>query len=288
MDAWPGSSIQAQQGLKHSIRTAYAFNNNAWTPCSYSPCAVFELGELSVVTWNVWFEDFKFETRTREIIRILKELDADFVCLQEVTPRFVQMICDDLWVQKSYCVSDCDGSTVRPYGVMMLTKFKVAEFHNFDFTESMMGRSLLVANYGQRFAVSTSHFESLNFNMNARIEQLRLSTEILRTIDHSIVCGDFNFSSDWMENAHIPEDFIDIWAHLHPEEKGFTMPDCGRFPAWRPDRILLRSLETIIPQEMIRIGEKPLEYPDIPVKERSRFVLTPSDHQGLYCKLKII
>jgi tyrosyl-DNA phosphodiesterase 2 len=229
-----------------------------------------------------------FEKRVFEILRILRNSSADFVCLQEVTKRFVDIVCKDSWIRETYCVSDVDGSTVHPYGVMMMTKHNVEQFYNFAFEESMMDRSLLVAVYDDQFAVSTSHLESLGYNMNARIEQLRLSTEVLQSIDHSVFCGDFNFCSDWMENSHIPEDFKDIWPHLHPQDNGFTMPESGRFSAWRPDRILLRSVQSsIIPLEITRIGETPLDYPEIPAKERSRCVLTPSDHQGLYCKLKI-
>jgi hypothetical protein len=39
---------------------------------------------LKLLTWNIWFDSFHFELRTRAVLQILKESCADFVALQEV------------------------------------------------------------------------------------------------------------------------------------------------------------------------------------------------------------
>lgn len=291
---WPDARLRDQWGSCYSTRHAfsYAWDTGEWSRVNSHSTYISQEQQVTLITWNVWFDKFMFDKRVAEIIRIIVEKDADLVCLQEVTPRFVQFLCKDEEIRKKYVLSDVDGASVNPYGVLMMSKFKVDAFHNFAFPESGMGRSLLCSVFQlegkeSKFAITTSHLESLDYNSNSRIEQMRLSFEILSTFKHSVICGDFNFSSEWLENSHIPSDFIDIWPHLHPEESGFTMPECGRFSAWRPDRILLSSTQ-IIAEEIERIGFDPLDYPEITPRERSRCVLTPSDHQGLYCKFKVL
>lgn len=66
----------------------------------------------------------------------------------------------------------------------------------------------------------------------------------------SIVMGDFNFSDDKEESKLIPDDFVDAWLALRPDEEGFTFNPSTNLAAAlvsqsqkgrRFDRILIRS-----------------------------------------------
>jgi hypothetical protein len=67
----------------------------------------------------------------------------------------------------------------------------------------------------------------------------------------SIIAGDFNFS-DGSEEDQAIEGYVDVWkqgkryfspwAKEEQKKTGYTMPGTPRFPAWRPDHIIYRSL----------------------------------------------
>jgi len=85
-------------------------------------------------------------------------------CLQEVTPKFVkEFLVKDKWITSNYKVSDSDGSTVQPYGVVLLSKHAFDKLY-FVKLPTYMDRSLLVAEYtinSVKFGVATVHLESL-------------------------------------------------------------------------------------------------------------------------------
>lgn len=89
---------------------------------------------LRVVTWNVLFDKHEAETslfegdnaidRWRSLIRQLGVADADLIALQEVTPRFIGLLCESTWVRRKYSVSASveDTSSIEPYGNILLWK----------------------------------------------------------------------------------------------------------------------------------------------------------------------
>jgi hypothetical protein len=40
---------------------------------------------LTLYTHNIWFENFNFSERNENLIKLIEDSDADFICLQEVT-----------------------------------------------------------------------------------------------------------------------------------------------------------------------------------------------------------
>ena len=42
------------------------------------------LKEFSIVTYNVWFDAFQFQTRAKHLFNLLKQSNAHVICLQEV------------------------------------------------------------------------------------------------------------------------------------------------------------------------------------------------------------
>lgn len=54
--------------------------------------------------------------------------------------------------------------------------------------------------------------------------------------------GDFNFDSSWkLEQANINEEYDDIYLTMNNGEETFTMAKTPLFPAWRPDKILVKK-----------------------------------------------
>jgi len=101
---------------------------------------------LTFVTYNVWFGDLEQEKRYNALLNILKESDADFICLQEVTKIFLEILSEDKKISLKYFFSNSKGSSFSGYDVMMLNK---KEFGNISFEichlPTTLGRKLLFA-----------------------------------------------------------------------------------------------------------------------------------------------
>ena len=77
-----------------------------------------------------------------EIIKLSK--DADIICLQEVTPEMIRYLQTFFKIQNKYELSDINGDTVKPYGVVILSKIPIQKFSLLKLT-SNMNRKCLIA-----------------------------------------------------------------------------------------------------------------------------------------------
>eukprot|EP01121_Diplochlamys_sp_Union-15-3_P006997 TRINITY_DN1758_c0_g1_i4.p1 TRINITY_DN1758_c0_g1~~TRINITY_DN1758_c0_g1_i4.p1 ORF type:complete len:299 (-),score=35.49 TRINITY_DN1758_c0_g1_i4:32-823(-) len=196
-----------------------------------------KLNKLRFVTWNVWFANYQYTSRSEQICKILQETNADVICLQEVLADFINILKRQEWV-KQYYLSDAStlGDTLERYGVLLISRFPLAKLslHNLP---SYMGRSLLRTDFiinSDIFSVATVHLESLD-NAPLREQQIKVIAAILKNSTHATVMGDFNFDAYTniydqnkdgpLENLVLPKyvpDFIDVWSELHPHDKGYT------------------------------------------------------------------
>jgi tyrosyl-DNA phosphodiesterase 2 len=260
-----------------------------WVRTPIDSCAEVTATTLKVLTYNVWFEDHEFSCRTTALLDIIASSDADFVCLQEVTDRFADALSRDERLRAKYYFPD---KPVRSYIVFILAKYPVA-FRELGL-RSGMGRSLVAAHFklnGQDAVVSTVHLESLD-NARLRAEQLATIFPYISCSLFAILCGDFNFDHTWRdEQANLQLDFVDSWAALHDlaAEPGHTMPATPRFPAWRPDRVMLKSSAwRVVNVEIVGrdVLEKFRHFAD-PTPTKDNLVKTPSDHYGLLTTLTL-
>lgn len=183
---------------------------------------------LQILSWNVWFEDVEFDTRMKSIISIITKLCPSFVCLQEVTPRLIQLLHENLNIKNEYDISsDHIPDTSEDYGYSVLTLARKELQCSFDLIPlpTTMGRHLVVAHYGSNLTVGNIHLESLD-NHDIREEQIKVCYDSLETFTTSILAGDFNFCSyrnydprkKILENdcltTYLPG-YDDLWPKLH-------------------------------------------------------------------------
>lgn len=96
----------------------------AWTNLVESPWVEVVGGpprKLTILTYNVWFDNFYKHERYLVIMRILQQSDADFICLQEVTEDFKALLMAEDWAKKKYFVSGSSMFTF--YGVLIMSKW---------------------------------------------------------------------------------------------------------------------------------------------------------------------
>ncbi|KAF2078384.1 hypothetical protein CYY_000367 [Polysphondylium violaceum] len=269
---------------------------------------------LTFITFNVWFDQYFWKERANHLFKIIKEKTPDIVCLQEVTPVFLDYLTSQLWVKDNYCLSDNGNlDTVYPYGVVVLFKFKTM------FLESMcicplpstkQSRKTLCCTFKYKYnknkstmiSIATAHFESLDINSSSRVRQFNYISDHLDSSNsnHMFIMGDFNFGTNYIENDEIPKrSFNDLWCQFNnTDDNGYTYIKKKN----RVDRILFKSnnnssfsngtndYSTLMPYQISLIGGDP-----IPINEHSRSLeniaadelIYPSDHYGLYGKFII-
>jgi tyrosyl-DNA phosphodiesterase 2 len=241
---------------------------------------------LTFVTFNTWFGNHYFDHRFRALMDILKDTDADIIGLQEMTHKSLKHLLKEEWVKKNYFISDLTGTTIYPYGVVLLSRIPV-KFLVLHPLTGAMERQVLIAEFhinGQKLLVGITHLESLRYSADIRSVQLDEIFTLLEYSDNSVLMGDFNFCSSWEENSNIDNRYSDIWKVLRANEPGYTEDTeinlmrqqmSREEKQVRFDRIICRSsVPGWKPTKIHRLGMKPIspEYPNI----------FPSDHFGLF------
>jgi tyrosyl-DNA phosphodiesterase 2 len=246
--------------------------------------------ELTLVTYNVWFNQYHLQKRCEALLRVVKNCEADVICLQEIKADYLNQVLKQEWVQADYYVSDYMGSTVQPYGVLLLSRLPIACLRLHDLP-SIMDRKLLVAELqvnNQTLQVATVHLESIKAFAPSRKQQLEQIFPTLETSKHAVLMGDFNFCSSWSEeNVNINPNYQDMWAVLHSDEPGYTedtninlmrLEYTQKHKKVRFDRILVRSSTPgWQPKSIELLGTTPIS-PDSSI--------FPSDHFGLLGELE--
>ena len=255
---------------------------DAVTPVTHDDAARLNEAELSqhgrlrLITYNVWFSEYRQWTRARAVFEILKSIKADIVCLQEVTPKFLAWLREEDFVQTLYALSDSVGTTLRgselAYGVVLLVRrgLHVSRLHLYELP-SQMSRAVLVASLPlptHELRVATVHLESLDAT-NLRIQQLKRICQILiegeeqgpACSSSSILCGDMNFDDGAPEEQVLCQaEFVDS------ANCGCTMPyDDVRGKPVRIDRVFVRSTAgswRLLPGPSQRFGEAPAVDPE--------------------------
>ncbi len=130
--------------------------------------AMTKTQKLSFITYNVWFDSRHQKERAEALFNIIEKYEPDFVCLQECTKIFLDILKEQKWAQKHYHISDAEGVTIIPYGTLILSRhgFSQLKIHSLP---SNQGRRFLVAevnirvgdNATETLRVSTVHLESL-------------------------------------------------------------------------------------------------------------------------------
>lgn len=254
---------------------------------------------MDILTLNVWFEKKLRRARTAALLQVVGSLQPMVCCFQEVVPEVAGELVSGL---PEWTSSDPgDGSTVKPYGVMIFVRPLIAASFSFHELPTGMCRRLLVAEL-PRLAVATVHLESLD-NHPTREAQLRRCAEVLAPFPNAVLAGDFNFDSERnfvlarkpLENVALKRylpDFTDLWATLRPTERGFTFDSSVNTYLARPeqmryDRVLAR-LSSCRAGAIEMVGHTPVDdLVDLSEKERAWVAQppTPPRPQARVCRL---
>jgi len=226
---------------------------------------------LRIATFNVWFDAKLQRARTASLIQVIRLMQFDIICLQEVIPSVAKELV--LGLPGWSCSDNGDGSSVNPYGVMALAAPGLDVVFSFHELPTNMARQLLITQH-RGLAVGTVHLESLA-NHPIREAQLQECVKILAPHGNALLVGDFNFDSQQnfspphepLENealSQIMPQFVDLWPSLRPEERGLTFdsgvnPYIGKSEHMRYDRIMTR-LSSWRPIDIDMFGHEAMDH----------------------------
>ena len=175
---------------------------------------------LRLVTWNVWFGDWRHQDRQAALWQTLDRFDPDLICLQEMT--FEHLYGPDIARRRERgdWISD---ESIHVYDVLMVARQAPLERQRIRLP-TQMGRSLLVArlDVDPPLTVATVHLESTRHAEQARMRQLELINEALADEPNVAFVGDMNFTPDSPPQALV-EGWRDAWPELHPDDPGYTV-----------------------------------------------------------------
>jgi len=159
---------------------------------------------LSIVSYNVWFDNFECIARWQAILEILTKLRPNVIGFQECTETFMNLLISNDFIRQNYLLSDISTNLWEArYGICLLIQKEIAtsttkiKLHKLP---TQMGRNAILAtlNFTGEHSISfgTVHLESLS-NKQRRRDQLAILSEIYSNINSqsSLLFGDFNFDS---------------------------------------------------------------------------------------------
>lgn len=237
---------------------------------------------LRLVTWNVWFGEWRRDDRQAALWRTLDALEPDLICLQEVV--FEHLFGPEISRRRERgdWVSD---QSISYYDVLMVGPRAPREHERMPLPTSM-GRSLLIARLDVEppLTVATVHLESTSKMEKVRMQQLERINAALADEPNVLLVGDMNFAPDSPAQALV-EGWRDAWVELHGEQPGYTVDSelnhmrgisSSKAKRARIDRVFLRGSDWRL-ESLERLGTEP--FPDDPLT----FI---SDHFGLLAELR--
>jgi len=270
--------IKDMDAPKKESRMPYVFDRdqNKWIPSSWRETA--PVNKLKFLTWNVWFDESQYDERVKHQFQIIKQTDPDVISLQEVLPLYLQKLANEDWVKQNYYISEFDGTQVRSYDTVLLSKFPAKQLNVYTI-HSYMSRRLYVWDTelnNESATLSTVHLESLVKNTKIRKDQLTQIFTILKSSPNTFFFGDFNFCASVGEDQEFDPRFKDTWPALKGSEfqptVGTNYPRAEVKPA-RYDRIY-QSTASWVPVDVQLVGTNK-------IRQTVMKSIYPSDHVGV-------
>ena len=150
---------------------------------------------FTVLTINVWFDDYHDNLRMRRVASEVRRLQPDFLCLQEVNAKLLSML-DPALRQLGYSTQ---SALLHSYGEMLwwrASSVTNVQLFQEPFHDSQQGRCVHVVQCvvrGRPLAAATVHLESEAQNSSVRLAQLGRSLQRLRRTNVPfLLAGDTN------------------------------------------------------------------------------------------------
>lgn len=236
--------------------------------------------EYSFLTWNIWFETFFLEERTKKIMFNIQQKNIDFVALQEVTEQSLDVI--KKYKKDYYLIGD---PITFSYDTIILSKYKPIKWERINFPNSVMGRNLLIADFPNNISVGTFHLESIftKDSYTEKLAQLDYISKVCSKKENVVFMGDTNFTIKNRE-IELTEPFADAFE-MASSPYGYEITYSGKYNSniknkyfnSRLDRIYCNKEKWGIKEFRLFGTHRTVFTGDMSIN--------PSDHYGVYSTL---
>lgn len=260
------------------------------------------MNDLTVISYNIWFEETLQIERIAALLTVIINFSPDVLCLQEVRPRVYEILINQLKNYKYHFPNKID----ELYGCAILSKFPISKGEIYPFYNSQMGRNLIVgiidypyhkkekdAILVEKLAIPivTTHFESIfkrNVENKAKIEQFEethiILDELYLAFKNVIFCSDTNilpqeevkFFANKKNN-----DWIDAWHLLGNKSNEYT------YDGNRNIYLQLKNSKFTSRLDRIIFRCDHCEVIEFRMLDTLEDVLQPSDHFGIMAKFDL-
>ena len=177
---------------------------------------------LTVVSYNVMFNDILLLPRHQVLVKLLLKNSSDVICLQEIQSGFAPWFIECLAEQYAPVLYSLNPE-LRQYGELIFVKYGIEQllFECIPLP-SKMGRALQyvqIKKDAEIWNIITFHLESLNCS-KVRQNQLGILWENYGDLPHTIFCGDTNMRDT--EKCDLPEHMSDAWIKTDGKIGQFT------------------------------------------------------------------
>ena len=166
---------------------------------------------MKIVSYNIMFNDFYRIERLQALVKLLLEVDADIICLQEVMYDALFYLKKRL---KNYSLVEFPDS--RIYKEVIFYKNLELIDQKLVILQSEMNRSLTFATFkylNKLFTITTFHLESLE-NSYIRSIQMKRLVEIVKDCEIPIICcGDSNLKAGEPGLSELCNKFTDLGVY---------------------------------------------------------------------------
>ncbi|KAJ3139067.1 hypothetical protein HK100_012097 [Physocladia obscura] len=221
-----------------AINSPFSFNrgSNEWERlASFEKISAWPSKQFTIVSYNVLNDpndstNFDEVSRFPRLCRTLEETDAEFIVLQEVNHRFLNLLCSLPWVKEQYYLSiaNVKNDSEIPTGLVALSKFSFQS----KVVRLSAGKQSLILSLSVTPKNSESHsivniaVVHLTSDYKADKSALRISQwkALLENLNSSsFVVGDFNSHEDEkLEYQFAVAGFTDAWTVMHLDSNGAT------------------------------------------------------------------
>ena len=167
--------------------------------------------EITVMSWNVYFNDVSGKKRYPKIINTIEKHQADIICLQEATDTFIKNIqASSLNKQYKLIIT----SENKNYRNIILTKLKSISSGSIQIPTNM-NRSvpyIIFTINNTLIRLANVHLDSMLNDTELRIKQIDKILSHIEPNESLILCGDVNYGDDDKENTFTNIHFKDSAA----------------------------------------------------------------------------
>ncbi|KAJ3170147.1 hypothetical protein HDU88_008772 [Geranomyces variabilis] len=222
---------------------------------------------VGVLTWNINASKDYRDERLAALCGIVRDLDPDVVCLQEVLSSTHDEIQRQLAAGR-YKNSGYRQNTTGLQTVIFVRKVLLLGFETIPLSGRMKRTCVIARCHPPYPTVASCHLESFNHNAPCRLRQIDEIQKALESEPGIVLCGDMNFIQS-QETFLAPFEDVGPDEHTYDSLRNTSIRDKFRT---RLDRLYIKGMD----------------------KGRSRLVGTepvngifPSDHFGIYAEFTV-